>query len=236
MANVTQLREYAMWTKAGPIAVHDTETNYVNNIAAFEEQAAASVGDPAPFGLWAFATGTWIAGTVFGGAFPYGSLPGVAPLLLLFAGIGQFIAGLFAYRRTNSLMATAFCSFGSLYVTIGTMLLMTDVAHVVPAGVHEPVFMGLLLESFAFIAFALALASARTNVAIMAFLGLLTIGYMLVGIPQLAASVGTGGWGVVGNVGGWFMVASSFFAAYAGLALVVNSTWRRMVLPLGGEP
>jgi succinate-acetate transporter protein len=34
----------------------------------------------------------------------------------------------------------------------------------------------------------------------------------------------------------WFLVASAFFASYTGAAVVVNSTWKRTVLPIGGEP
>lgn len=34
-------------------------------------------------------------------------------MLIVFAGIGQFIGGLYAFRRVNALSGSAFCSFGS---------------------------------------------------------------------------------------------------------------------------
>lgn len=234
MATVTplQVQDRAYWTKAGPIAApHRTE----DDIVALEEQAMATVADPAPLGLWGFATGTWMAGAVLGGAFPADNLPAVAPVLLVFAGLGQFIAGLFAYRRTNSLAATAFCCFGAFNITAAVMFGL-KVGNVTPAGANTPVFMGFLLLSFAFIATALCLAAMRTNAALVIVLGTLAIGYCLVGIPNVANAVGQPGWAGVGNIGGWFLCASAFFAYYTGAAIIVNSTWKRNLLPLGGQP
>ena len=76
-------------------------------VLALEERAMATVGDPSPMGLWAFATGTWIIGTMIGGAFgapaaataqaaagpAVNIFTAVVPVLLFFSGIAQFIAG-----------------------------------------------------------------------------------------------------------------------------------------------
>ncbi len=58
---------------------------------------------------------------------------------------------------------------------------------------------------------------------------------MLAGIANLTNSVGSGTFGAIGNIGGWLLVASAFFAYYTGMALVVNSSWNRIVFPAGGE-
>jgi succinate-acetate transporter protein len=205
------------------------------DISALEERAVATIADPAPLGLWAFATGTWMAGTVLGGAFASTTLPAMAPVLLIFAGLAQFIAGLYAFRRANSLAATAFCCFGSFNITAAAMF-MLSAAHITPAGWDTPIFMGFLLESFAFIALALSFAALRRNAVLVLVLLTLAIGYCLTGIPNLALSVDQGGFGLVGHIGGWFLVASAALAYYGGMAIVVNSNWRRAVLPLGGEP
>lgn len=232
MANIAEVQGHALWTKGGPIAIHDHDTG--NDIAALEEQAVATVADPTPFGLWAFATGTWMAGTVLGGAFAATTLSWMVPVLLLFAGIGQFIAGLFAYRRANSLAATAFCCFGSFNATFAAIL-MFPLLHIATGGADAPTFLGFLLESFAFIAFALGVAALRTNAAMVAVLMTLAIGYCFSGIPNLAGST-AGGWGVVGEIGGWVLVLSAALAYYTGMAMVVNSSWQRTAMPLGGQP
>jgi len=205
-----------------------------DEIEILEERAAATVADPAPLGLWGFATGTWIAGTIFAGMFPITSLTATIPVLLIFAGLTQFIAGLFAFRRANVLSATAFCSFGAFNVLTALLFGLQSINKLPTTG-DPAILQGLVLESFAFIALALTIAALRTNAGLVLTLALLAAGYALVGIANLTNSVGNGTFGFIGNIGGWVLVASAFFAYYTGMAVVVNSSWNRTVFPLGGE-
>ena len=72
------------------------------------ETGGTAIADPGPLGLWAFATGTWIAGAAIGGAFPEDAFATTIPIILIFAGLVQFIAGLLEYRRTNMLAQRRF--------------------------------------------------------------------------------------------------------------------------------
>jgi len=112
VAQVTPLPKRESWTKSGPVVSHLPQ----DEIEFLEERATATIAAPAPLGLWDFATGTWITGTVIAGMFPPTALTATIPVLLIFAGLTQFIAGLFAFRRANVLSATAFCSFGAFNV------------------------------------------------------------------------------------------------------------------------
>ncbi len=228
---VVNLEKRNNWTKGGPVVSHLDR----DEISMLEERASATIADPATLGLWGFATGTWIAGTVIAGMFPQSAMTAVIPVLLVFAGIGQFIAGLYAFRRTNVLAATAFCSFGAFNVTAAFFFAL-QAANTIGTTGAPMVLMGFLLELFGFIAFALTIAALRTNAALVIVLGTLAVGYVLSGIPDVAGAAGTPGWSVVQSIGGWFLIASAFFAYYTGMALVVNSTWNRTVLPIGGEP
>ncbi len=189
-------------------------------------------------------------GTVIGGAFgapaaamaQAGGAPvvnlftGVVPVMLFFTGIAQFIAGLFAYRRASPLMATAFCCFGAFAVSAAFAFLLQAWGLLpTPMSGSAQVLLGFLYESFGFIAFALAVAAMGMNSTAVAWLGTLCIGFVLAGIPNLA-NAQTGGWMVLGNIGGWFLVASAFFAYYLGMAIVVNSCSMRPVMPIGGKP
>ncbi len=185
-------------------------------------------------GMWAFATGTWILGTVFGGAFTAPSAAAaLIPILVAFSGVAQFIAGLYAYRRANVLDATAFCSFGSLYVAIA-ILFALQLRGVVPATGDPAIFLGFLLLSFAFISLALTLAAAAINIGLVTTMGLRTVGFCLAGIAGLYGA-GIGNY-IIGEIGGWFLCGSALVSAYLGMALIVNSTWGRTVLPIGGNP
>jgi hypothetical protein len=219
------------WTQSGPIAARMPE----DEIEILEDRAAAMIADPAPLGLWGFATGTWVTGTVIAGMFPPSALTATIPVLLVFAGLAQFIAGLIAFRRANVLPATAFCAFGSFNVLTALLLGLQSTGKLTTTG--DPIILqGFILVSFGFIALALTLAALRTNAALVVTLFLLMVGYVLAGIPQIYNTVGVGTLGRVGHLGGWFLVASAFFAYYTGLALVVNSSWKRTIFPIGGEP
>ncbi len=247
MERFREPQERATWTTAGPVITHMPD----DEVLALEERAMASLGDSSPLGLWAFATGTWIVGTVIGGAFgaPFGGgaaaaagtnppaalhfIP-VVPILLIFGGLAQFIAGLLSYRRANSLMATAFTCYGAFAVLAATAFLLMN-GGALPIAGGSLVIWGFLLESFGFISLALCLAAIGTNMALVLMLGAICIGFVLAGIPNLAAAT-AGGWVVIGNIGGWFMVASAVCAYYLGMALLVNSSRKRPVMQIGGRP
>lgn len=200
-----------------------------------QERAIATIAQPTTLGLFAFATGTWIGGTVIAGVFPAQALAGVAPLLLVYTGIAQFIAGLYAYRRANNLAASAFCTFGAFNAATA-MLAVMQALHMVPMTGYPVVIQGFFIESFAFIALALTIAALPSNPVVVTVLALVAVGDALAGIPFIANALGQEGWGLVGSIGGWLLVASSFFAYYLGTALLLNGMWNRVVLPLWGEP
>lgn len=230
MAEVTNLLRQENWTRSGPVVSRLPN----EEIESLESRAAATVADPVPLGLWGFATGTWIVGTVLAGAFPPSALTATIPVLLVFAGLAQFIAGLFAFRRANVLASTAFCCFGSFNV-VTALFFALQARGILTASGDPLVLQGFVLLSFGFIALALTIAALPTNAGVVLTLGLLAVGYTLTGI---AAIFGTGPIShyVVGDIGGWFLVGSAFFAYLTGMALVVNSCWGRTVLPIGGEP
>jgi uncharacterized protein len=228
MTEATNLLKHENWTKSGPVVSRLSG----EEIESLEDRAAATVADPSPLGLWGVATGTWVIGTVLAGVFPVSALMATIPVLTVFAGLAQFVAGLFAFRRANVLAATAFCSFGSFNVL--TALFLALQARGVLATTGDPmVLQGFVLVSFGFIALALTIAALSTNAALVITLGLLGIGYTLSGVPDLT---GAGSKSLIAELGGWFLVGSAFFAYYTGMALVVNSSWHRTVLPIGGEP
>lgn len=224
-STVHQLPKHESWTKAGPVVSHMDDTE----ISVLGERALASIADPSPLGLWGFATGTWMTGTIIAGLFPESAFSAVIPVLLVFAGLTQFIAGLFAFRRVNVLAATAFCAFGAFNITTALFFALQS-SNVLTMSGAPVVLQGFLLESFGFIALTLTIAAFRTNAALVLVLGTLCIGYVLAGIHNMC-----GGFSIVSETGGWFLIASAALAFYMGAALVVNSSWNKTVLPIGGE-
>ncbi len=210
------------WTDAGPVktVIESTE------IARLETASEASIGDPGAMGLFGFALGTTVLAWVLAGwaALP-GSFIGAAPALLTFAGIGLFIAGLFAFARANTWKGTMMCVYGANNVIIAAFMWMQS------GGAIPPTFGNMLLLAvdlfcMGYISLALMLGALRLNWAYTLLTGALAIGYTLTGIQFLGSAR------ELGILGGYFLLAAAFCAFYAATAHVVNSSWRQEVLPI----
>lgn len=232
MADVAEMRDsilvnkHQAWTPAGPV-VSRLPTPEID---ALEGRTMATVAEPSTLSLFGFATGTWMAAVVFGGFIsPAVELP-LAPVLILFAGLAQFIGGLYSFRRANVITANAFCCYGAYNTIVGTIILMEG-AGFMSRTVGTPTILGWLNCTFAFISLAYAAASLSRNLVSVAVFGALMFGYALVGISQFFVQGLPG----VAGAGGACLLVASFFAFYLGLAMVVNSAFRRTLLPLLGE-
>lgn len=228
------VERHEIWTDAGPVFSHLPDST----IQTLREQSTATVADSSALAFWGFATGTWMAATLLGGFVSASYGLSLAPVLIVFAGIAQFIAGLYAFRRANALNATVFTCFGAFNAVAGIMLLL-GLANMAasPSGFH--VMLGFLLESFAFISLALAAGAVQRNLVLTALLLFLCVGYCLSGIGQFGFSAGPGqqgGLGAIAEAGGACLFASALLAFYLGAAIIMNSTWRRDMLPIMGEP
>ncbi|HJS86275.1 MAG TPA: GPR1/FUN34/YaaH family transporter [Acetobacteraceae bacterium] len=225
------VKEHQSWTPAGPVLSRLPDPE----IETLEGQASATVAEPATLALFGFATGTWMAGAAFGGFVAPATQLALAPVLILFAGIAQFIAGLFTFRRVNTLNASAFCCYGSFNTIVGVILLF-EAGGLIPRGPETNTVLGWLNCSFGFISLALMLGALRRNLMMVATLAFLVGGYSLIGITQF--NIGPEGVTTVGTVataGGALLFAAAFCAYYIGMAMIVNSTWKRTLLPLFGD-
>lgn len=211
-----------VWTTAG--LVHTDRP--VAEIHRVEAEQEARIGDPAPMALFGFAIGTLLVAMVISGAWPTAALIAVVPALLWFAGVGQFIGGLFALARGSTFGATAFCSFGMGNIIAGTFVWM-QTAGLIPAAPAYMNMLGLVLMCLGYVAVMLTIASLRTNATYTWTVAALVPGYVLAAVPDL------GGAAWIGHIGGWFLMLAAVLAFYAGGAVVVNSQWQREVLPLG---
>jgi len=228
--NYQLVEKHAAWTEAGPVVSRLPDME----IARLEGRAAATVAEPSTLALFGFATGTWMAGAVFGGYLAPSAQLALAPILLLFAGVAQFIGGLYAFRRINALTANAFTCYGSYNAIVGLTILLEG-SGLIPRGADTNTILGYLNCSFAFISLTLMFAGLQRNVVVAAILGCLTAGYALIGITQFSLgphySIGA-----VGAAGGALLFAAAGLAYYMGAAMVINSSWRRTLLPVFGEP
>lgn len=218
----TTTRPAQQWTEAGPVKTIIESTE----VERLETTSQARMGDSGPMGLFGFCVGTTVVAWVLAGWAPMpASLIGAVPSLLVFAGVGQFIAGLFAYARTNTWAGTAMCSYGANNVILAGFIWM-QVAGVLPRTPGNMLLLAVDLFCMGYISLALMIGALRLNVVYALTALMLIAGYTLPGIQFLGASR------ELGILGGYFLLAASFFAFYAATASVINSAWQREVLPL----
>jgi succinate-acetate transporter protein len=209
------------WTQGGPVKTIIESSQ----VATLETTSEARIGDAGAMGLFGFCVGTTVIAWVLSGwaAMP-ASLIAAVPSLLVFAGIGQFIAGLYAFSRTKSWAGTALCSYGANNVIVAMYIWMQAAGAIAP--VHgNMLLLAVDLFCMGYISLALAIGAMRLNLVYLLTTAMLVVGYTLAGIQFLGANR------ELGILSGYFLLAASFFAFYAATAMTINSSWKREVLP-----
>jgi uncharacterized protein len=214
------------WTKAGPVA----GPLPVPDLQRLQETQEATVAEPAPLGLFGFATGTFAIGYVLSGFTPAPAAAQVATaaVLLVFAGLTQLVAGMWAFRKGNTFAATAFGCYGANNTVVATFFLMTA-AGVFGKSFSTDVVLSIELFCFAYISLLFAAAAVKLNAVFVMLLAALVPGFALSGLGLIGEPA------VIGHIGGYFLLLSALLAFYAASAEVMNAVYGRSVLPLFGR-
>lgn len=211
------------WTASGPVDGL-TEAQEPRMIVGRGE---ARIADPLPMGLAAFAAATWTASAVLAGWFDVSELIVAIPILFVFGGVAQFIAGMWAYARSNILATVAFCSFGAFNVLFAVLLWMQTTHVIGPiSGPGVKGTAGMTVLMFGVISGYLAFAAMGDNRMIALILLVLAIAYVLDGI-----GLWVGGFNIVGAIGGYAGLIAALLAFYESAAIVFDSAVGREVFP-----
>ena len=89
---------------------------------AREEIMDVKLGNPAPLGLFAFASTTWLLSMVNAGWFDDKSVVVVLSMALVFGGTVQAIAGILAFVRGNTFPGVAFMAYGAFWISLVTFI------------------------------------------------------------------------------------------------------------------
>lgn len=178
--------------------------------------------NPAPIGLLAFGLTTVLLNLHNAGLFSLNTM--ILAMGIFYGGIAQIIAGVLEWKKNNTFGATAFVSYGSFWLTLVALLVLPAMGWGTAPETAAMVAYLLLWGLFTGVMF---IATRRINRALQFIFGSLTILYAL-----LAIGDGTG-ITVITRIAGYEGIICGFSAVYTGLALVLNETYRRTVLPLG---
>jgi uncharacterized protein len=183
----------------------------------------AGIADPGPLGLAGFAGTTLVLSIVNAGLVDKSVVMAVLPLALFYGGLAQLIAGLFEFRKGNTFGATAFPTYGAFWLAFA--FYEWFFAGKIPAA-SVGTATGLFLLVFTIVTAYLTVAALRTTGALVAVFALLTLTFLFLTIGELAGSDG------IGKIGGWIGIVTAIVAFYTSFAIVVNTTWKRAVLPV----
>jgi succinate-acetate transporter protein len=181
--------------------------------------AATPFADPGPLGLAAFALTTFVLSFANAGIVP-GAGAAVLGLAMFYGGVGQLIAGIWEFANKNTFGATAFCSYGGFWLAFWYLVSTKGDVAAGGGGV------GLFLIAFGIFTLYMTVASLRTNGALIGVFAALTLTFFALGIGAAAGST------AITRVGGYLGIITALLAWYASFAIVTNSTFRRVVLPL----
>lgn len=196
----------------------------------------AHLADPGPLGLAAFAATTFFLSVVNTNMLGAAVQDSVLGLALFYGGLAQLLAGMWEFAKGNTFGALAFSSYGAFWMSFWYLI-----NHVVPTEIaaKAPVpdilhSVGLYLMCWAIFTAYMTVAAIRTTGAILAVFAALTLTYVALVIGFLSESVpdflaNSNAWI---HLGGWLGIITAILAWYASFAGVVNSTFKRTVLPI----
>jgi succinate-acetate transporter protein len=149
-------------------------------------------------------------------------VPVVLGLALAYGGIAQLLAGMWEFRTGNTFGAVAFSSFGAFWLSFWAL----NVFYAKDIGGNAGHAVGVYLWAWAIFTAYMSVAALRTSGAVLLVFVLLTATFILLAIGSDNGNMTTTHWG------GYIGLATAAAAWYASFAAVVNSTFKRTVLPV----
>jgi uncharacterized protein len=204
---------------AAPDSVERTKEQDTPAVSAIN-----SIAGPAPLGLGGFAATTFALSLVNAGLVGKGIEAMVLTLALFYGGILQVLAGMWEFRNNrNTFGAVAFTTYGFFWLS--TWYLLTTAIGKVPAG-NVSAAVGTFLLVWTVFTFYMFVASLRHTVAHGVLFGCLLAAFIALMVGAYSGNAG------LNTLGGWFGLLTAVVAWYVAAAVVVNSIFKKTVLPL----
>lgn len=178
------------------------------------------IADPGALGLAGFALTTFLLSLANAGIIP-GAGAAVLGVALFYGGIAQLAAGMWEFAKGNTFGATAFTSYGAFWLSFWWLL--TNPAVEKAAGAAG---VGAFLLAWTIFTVYMTIAAVKTNGAILAVFVALTLAFIALTIGAFSGVAG------ITQLGGWLGLLTAALAWYGSFAVVINSTWKRTVLPV----
>jgi succinate-acetate transporter protein len=188
-----------------------------------------TIGNPAPLGLYAFASTTLVL-SLYNVHARHVETPNVViGMALFYGGLAQLLAGMWEFATGNTFGATAFSSYGGFWLSFATLFIPDSgiaAAYATgPAG-QEHDALGIYLLSWMVVTFLFFIGSLRKSIGLTALFFFLTLTFMVLAISELLKKDN------IGKAGGYLGIITALIAYYCGTAELLGRDGV-VELPLG---
>ena len=184
----------------------------------------ASIADPAPLGLAAFAMTTFVLSSVRADLIPATLEATVFGLAFFYGGLVQLLAGMWEFVRGNTFGAVAFSSYGAFWLSFWYLASHPALLAAAKGDAHKGV--GTYLLGWTIFTAFMTIGALRLNGALIGVFGALTLTFLFLALAEYYESMN------LTKVGGYLGLLTALLAWYAAAAGVINSTHKREMLPL----
>jgi uncharacterized protein len=182
--------------------------------------AQASIADPAPLGLAAFALTTFLLSAVNAGWAKNTSGLDWLGYAFAYGGLCQLLAGMWEFKNRNVFGSTAFSTYGGFWIGTGLWVLL---AHATATDKD----LGWILLAFAIFNTYMLLFSTQVNTAVFLVFLTLELTEIFLFIGSLAGNSN------ITKIGGYVGVVTALVAWYTSSAGVINGMKGKQVFPVG---
>jgi len=209
-----------------PVDGQDTEFWRSHTQISLQPVAAPSI-----LGLYGFAAATFMVAANLAGLYGNNATPLILfPFAMVFGGLAQFLAGMWAYRARDGVATAMHGMWGSFWIAWGTYQILVAAAVLPSPAVSRIAQLGfgywfIVLAAITWVG---AVAALARNVALSLVLVTLAAGSTILAIAWVTP-YGLG----LQHVAGWILVASAVIAFYTASALMLESAYRLPILPVG---
>ncbi|MGH3446818.1 MAG: acetate uptake transporter [Nocardioidaceae bacterium] len=195
------------------------------HVAETPPAPAPTIADPVPVGIAGFAMTTFVLSCTNAGFFGgTEATPMVLGLTIFYGGLVQLLAGMWAFRRGETFVAVAFCSYGGGF-WLSYFFLVYFIAPTLDPSIAGDAI-GLYLLSWAIFTFYMTIAALRTNLAIVVVFITLTATYVLLTLAELGIA---SSW--LEPIGGYVGITCGVAAWYVAFAHVTHATFGKELIP-----
>lgn len=206
---------------------NDQFEQLLGRIGGSSKSAHESVANPAALGLGGFALTTFVLSVFNAGDYLINHKlePVVLPLALFYGGLAQLLAGMWEFKANNVFGATAFTSYGAFWMSFAGYVHL--IVPQIKAYGNVKKASGLFLLAWFIFTLIMNAAALKLSKFLFILFSVLNVTFLFLIIGNLAD------YPLLVNIGGWFGILTAFIAWYGCAATVINSAFKKQLLPTG---